>query len=76
VATGARGHDGEREDPQAQGATRSPPRGGAWSFYDLTPFGRQATWQDAPAGTPQGAPYEWWRRHGAYESRAGASRKA
>jgi predicted dithiol-disulfide oxidoreductase (DUF899 family) len=25
--------------------------GTAWSFYDLTPSGRQETWQDAPAGT-------------------------
>jgi predicted dithiol-disulfide oxidoreductase (DUF899 family) len=40
--------------------------GTAWSFYDVTPLGRQETWQDAPAGTPQGAPYEWWRRHGEY----------
>jgi predicted dithiol-disulfide oxidoreductase (DUF899 family) len=50
--------------------------GTAWSFFDLTPFGRQETWQDAPAGTPQGAPYEWWRRHGEYDFRAGASREA
>jgi predicted dithiol-disulfide oxidoreductase (DUF899 family) len=48
--------------------------GSAWSFHDLTPFGRQETWQDAPAGTPQGAPYEWWRRHGEYEAAAGTLR--
>jgi predicted dithiol-disulfide oxidoreductase (DUF899 family) len=41
--------------------------GTAWSFYDVTPLGRQETWQDAPAGTRQGPPYEWWRRHGEYE---------
>ncbi len=47
--------------------------GTAWSFYDVTPLGRQENWQDAPAGSPQGAPYEWWRRHGEYEdSTAGA----
>jgi predicted dithiol-disulfide oxidoreductase (DUF899 family) len=46
--------------------------GTAWSFYDLTPLGRQEDWQEAPAGTPQGAPYEWWRRHGEYESGSGA----
>lgn len=40
--------------------------GTAWSFHDLVPFGRQETWQDAPEGTPQGAPYQWWRRHGEY----------
>jgi predicted dithiol-disulfide oxidoreductase (DUF899 family) len=43
--------------------------GTAWSFYDVVPLGRQETWQDAPAGSPQGAPYEWWRRHGEYEAR-------
>ena len=48
--------------------------GTAWSFHDLTPFGRQETWQDAPAGTPQGAPYEWWRRHGEYEAATGTPR--
>lgn len=42
--------------------------GTAWSFYDVTPLGRQETWQDAPAGSPQGEPYVWWRRHGEYGS--------
>ena len=41
--------------------------GTSWSLVDLTPWGRQEEWQDAPAGTPQGAPYRWWRRHGEYE---------
>jgi predicted dithiol-disulfide oxidoreductase (DUF899 family) len=40
--------------------------GTAWSFFDVVPFGRQENWQDAPAGTPQGEPYVWWRRHGEY----------
>ncbi len=44
--------------------------GTAWSFYDVVPFGRQENWQDAPAGTPQGAPYQWWRRHGEYDAAA------
>lgn len=44
--------------------------GTAWSFYDVTPLGRQETWQDAPAGSPQGAPYQWWRRHGEYDADA------
>jgi predicted dithiol-disulfide oxidoreductase (DUF899 family) len=44
--------------------------GTAWSFFDVVPFGRQETWQDAPAGTPQGAPYQWWRRHGEYDAGA------
>lgn len=42
--------------------------GTAWSFHDVTPLGRQEKWQDAPAGSPQGAPYVWWRRHGQYEA--------
>jgi predicted dithiol-disulfide oxidoreductase (DUF899 family) len=40
--------------------------GSVWSFLDLTPYGRQETWQDAPAGAPQDAPYEWWRLHDEY----------
>ncbi len=44
--------------------------GTAWSFYDVTPLGRKETWQDAPAGSPQGEPYEWWRRHGEYSADA------
>jgi predicted dithiol-disulfide oxidoreductase (DUF899 family) len=41
--------------------------GTAWSFYDVVPFGRQEKWQDVPAGSPQGEPYVWWRRHGEYD---------
>jgi predicted dithiol-disulfide oxidoreductase (DUF899 family) len=41
--------------------------GSVWTFLDLTPFGRQETWEDSPAGWPQTAPYEWWRRHDEYE---------
>jgi predicted dithiol-disulfide oxidoreductase (DUF899 family) len=48
--------------------------GTAWSFYDVTPLGRQENWQNAPAGTPQGEPYEWWRRHGEYEDSVAPSR--
>ncbi|WP_433783934.1 DUF899 domain-containing protein [Actinomycetospora sp. CA-101289] len=44
--------------------------GSVWSFLDLTPFGRQETWEDAPAGTPQTEPYTWWRRHDEYETAA------
>ncbi len=49
--------------------------GTAWSFYDVTPLGRQEKWQDAPAGSPQGAPYAWWRRHGEYETGAVSVRR-
>jgi predicted dithiol-disulfide oxidoreductase (DUF899 family) len=42
--------------------------GNVWTFLDLTPFGRQETWEDSPAGRPQTAPYQWWRRHDEYGS--------
>lgn len=40
--------------------------GSVWSFLDLTPFGRQETWEDSPPGWPQSEPYQWWRRHDEY----------
>jgi predicted dithiol-disulfide oxidoreductase (DUF899 family) len=40
--------------------------GSIWTFLDLTPFGRQETWEDSPPGYPQTPPYEWWRPHDAY----------
>jgi predicted dithiol-disulfide oxidoreductase (DUF899 family) len=44
--------------------------GTSWSLLDVTPLGRKEKWQDAPAGSPQAKPYEWWRRHGEYEAGA------
>jgi predicted dithiol-disulfide oxidoreductase (DUF899 family) len=41
--------------------------GTVWSFLDLTPLGRQESWEDSPPGHPQGDPYTWWRRHDEYE---------
>jgi predicted dithiol-disulfide oxidoreductase (DUF899 family) len=40
--------------------------GSVWTFLDLTPLGRQETWEDTPPGRPQGDPYTWWRRHDEY----------
>jgi predicted dithiol-disulfide oxidoreductase (DUF899 family) len=40
--------------------------GSVWSFLDLTPLGRQETWEDTPPGRPQSAPYQWWKRHDMY----------
>jgi predicted dithiol-disulfide oxidoreductase (DUF899 family) len=40
--------------------------GSAWTFLDLTPFGRQESWENSPEGWPQTPPYEWWRRHDEY----------
>jgi predicted dithiol-disulfide oxidoreductase (DUF899 family) len=42
--------------------------GSTWTFLDLTPFGRQETWESSPDGWPQTPPYEWWRRHDEYGS--------
>src|SRR5215216_5489190 len=41
--------------------------GSNWTFLDLTPLGRQETWEDSLPGRPQTAPYRWWRRHDEYE---------
>jgi predicted dithiol-disulfide oxidoreductase (DUF899 family) len=46
--------------------------GNVWSLLDLTPYGRQETWEDSPAGWAQTAPYQWWRRHDEYETAAKA----
>jgi predicted dithiol-disulfide oxidoreductase (DUF899 family) len=40
--------------------------GSVWTFLDLTPRGRQEDWEHSPQGTPQSAPYQWWRRHDEY----------
>jgi predicted dithiol-disulfide oxidoreductase (DUF899 family) len=37
-----------------------------FNLLDLTPFGRQETWEDSPEGWPQTEPYRWWRRHDEY----------
>lgn len=40
--------------------------GSVWGLLDLTQYGRQEIWQDAPSGTPQSEPYDWWRLHDEY----------
>jgi predicted dithiol-disulfide oxidoreductase (DUF899 family) len=40
--------------------------GSLWTYLDLTPFGRQETWEDSPEGWPQTEPYVWNRRHDEY----------
>ncbi|GII95104.1 DUF899 domain-containing protein [Sinosporangium siamense] len=42
--------------------------GSTWTFLDLTPYGRQETWEDSPENWPQSRPYEWWRLHDEYDS--------
>lgn len=44
--------------------------GTAFTLLDITPYGRQENWQDAPDGVPQDAPYQWWRLHDEYEAAA------
>jgi predicted dithiol-disulfide oxidoreductase (DUF899 family) len=40
--------------------------GSNWSYFDLTPLGRQEDWEDSPEGWPQTPPYGWWRHHDKY----------
>ncbi len=44
--------------------------GSVWGLLDVTAFGRQESWQVAPEGTPQSAPYVWWRLHDEYQRAA------
>ncbi|GAB3241687.1 DUF899 domain-containing protein [Mycolicibacterium hippocampi] len=37
-----------------------------FDLLDLTPYGRQESWEDSPEGWPQQPPYEWMRLHDAY----------
>ena len=42
--------------------------GSVWTFLDLTPWGRQESWEDSPDGWPKAPPYSGWRRHDEYGS--------
>ncbi len=42
--------------------------GSTWSYLDITPLGRQETWEDSPAGYPQTLPYKWWNWHDNYDA--------
>ncbi|KGF69192.1 hypothetical protein LL06_11950 [Hoeflea sp. BAL378] len=42
------------------------------TLLDVTPFGRQETWEESPEGVPQGEPYSWWRRHDEYDPQPSA----
>ena len=42
--------------------------GTIWTFLDITPLGRQETWEDSPKGMPQTEPYRWWRLNDEYEA--------
>lgn len=42
--------------------------GTIWSLLDLTPLGRQETWEDSPPGVSQTEPFRWWRLNDEYEA--------
>jgi predicted dithiol-disulfide oxidoreductase (DUF899 family) len=44
--------------------------GTTWSYLDITPLGRQETWEDSPEGYPQTQPYKWWNWHDNYQAEA------
>jgi predicted dithiol-disulfide oxidoreductase (DUF899 family) len=44
--------------------------GSVWSYLDLTPLGRQETWEDSPESYPQTPPYKWWNWHDNYQAEA------
>ena len=39
-----------------------------WALLDITPFGRQEEWQEAPEGVPQDRIGSWTRRHDEYSA--------
>jgi len=45
--------------------------GGTWNYLDITPLGRQESWEDAPEGYPQTPPYKWWNWHDSYVADVG-----
>jgi predicted dithiol-disulfide oxidoreductase (DUF899 family) len=49
--------------------------GNVWSYLDVTPLGRQETWEDSPAGYPQTPPYKWWNWHDNYDADAAPDAK-
>jgi predicted dithiol-disulfide oxidoreductase (DUF899 family) len=49
--------------------------GTTWSYLDLTPLGRQESWEDSPEGYPQTPPYKWWNWHDNYEHEASPNPK-
>jgi predicted dithiol-disulfide oxidoreductase (DUF899 family) len=49
--------------------------GGTWNYLDMTPLGRQETWEDSPEGYPQSEPYKWWNWHDNYGAEASAESK-
>jgi hypothetical protein len=44
--------------------------GTIWNYLDITPLGRQETWEGSPEGYPQTPPYKWWNWHDNYDAEA------
>jgi predicted dithiol-disulfide oxidoreductase (DUF899 family) len=44
--------------------------GTVWSYLDVTPLGRQESWENSPPGYPQSPPYKWWNWHDNYAAEA------
>lgn len=42
--------------------------GTIWTLLDITPLGRQETWEDSPEGFPQTEAFRWWRLNDQYEA--------
>jgi predicted dithiol-disulfide oxidoreductase (DUF899 family) len=49
--------------------------GTVWSYLDITPLGRQETWEDSPEGYPQTPPYKWWNWHDNYDAEASPNQR-
>ena len=49
--------------------------GGTWSYLDITPLGRQESWEDSPQGYPQTPTYKWWNWHDSYVQDAAPDKK-
>jgi predicted dithiol-disulfide oxidoreductase (DUF899 family) len=49
--------------------------GSTWSYLDITPLGRQETWEDSPEGYPQTSPYKWWNWHDNYAAETSPNQK-
>ncbi len=41
--------------------------GSHWTYLDLTPYGRQETWEESPPGWPQDPTYASQQRHDEYD---------
>lgn len=60
-------HDGDQVYRSFYASGRaSEDLGTIWGLLDITPFGRQEEWQDAPAGVPQDHTGSWVRRSDEY----------